>query len=218
MRGGYALATALGLAIGCAGAPAFVCTDSEDCTDGSFTGICQDNGYCSFGDPGCPSGQRYGEHAPGELAETCVDAEGTSTGAESTEGGATTFTTLDATGLEQGTSAADASDGTTSGEGTSTGPSVDDTSGNSTPMTTDSSTSSDTSNCDFEGDPCNSCIYQSCCEELIACAADRVCTCVYECVGMMGMTEGQCIELCGTSLAREQLAECIVVSCEMICV
>jgi hypothetical protein len=40
---------------------------------GERMGRCQRNGYCSFDDPACPSGQRYGEHAGDGLAGVCVD-------------------------------------------------------------------------------------------------------------------------------------------------
>lgn len=217
MRGRYALATALGLAIGCAGTPAFVCRDSDDCANGSFTGICEDNGYCSFGDPGCPSGQRFGDHAPGDLAGTCVDAEGTSTGAATTEGGATTFATLDGASVEPGTSDDSSSDRTTTGDDTTTGHSVDDTSGNSMPTTLDSTSDTMPTNCDFQGDPCNECIYESCCDQVLACATDEVCMCFFDCIAMMAMTQGQCLELCGPSQVLDELNACITVSCEMIC-
>lgn len=50
---------------------AFVCTSSEQCTNG---GLCQTTGFCSFEDSTCPSGQRYGT-ASGGLGDVCVGAE-----------------------------------------------------------------------------------------------------------------------------------------------
>jgi Tol biopolymer transport system component len=52
-------------------AAAFVCSTSDQCTSG---GICQPAGFCSFDDPTCQSGQRYGA-ASGELGGVCVGAE-----------------------------------------------------------------------------------------------------------------------------------------------
>jgi Tol biopolymer transport system component len=55
----------------CVAPPAsFRCASSDQCAGG----VCQPNGSCSFGDPACPSGQRYGS-ASGELAGVCVGAD-----------------------------------------------------------------------------------------------------------------------------------------------
>lgn len=73
------------LAAACPSPAAFECIDDGQCG----TGTCQtDVGYCSFDDPECPSGQRFGEHAAGGLAGTCVEIE-LDTG--STSGGTTTM-------------------------------------------------------------------------------------------------------------------------------
>ena len=48
-------------------------------------GTCEPAGYCSFADEACESGRRYGEHAPGDLAGTCVVGEA-ETGSGSTGG------------------------------------------------------------------------------------------------------------------------------------
>jgi len=52
-------------------ATAFLCANSDQCTGG---GVCQTTGLCSFEDPTCMSGQRYGA-ASGDLSQLCVDAE-----------------------------------------------------------------------------------------------------------------------------------------------
>jgi len=52
-------------------AAAFRCSSSEQCTGG---GICQPTGFCSFDDPACASGQRYGA-ASGDLGGVCVGSE-----------------------------------------------------------------------------------------------------------------------------------------------
>jgi len=76
------IASWLGAAMGCVSAGAFECESSEQCSIGEVVGTCQSSGFCSFGDVSCDSGQRYGEHAPGGLAQACVPVEvvGTSTG------------------------------------------------------------------------------------------------------------------------------------------
>jgi hypothetical protein len=49
--------------------------------DADRGGVCQPTGFCSFPDPSCESGQRYGAHAGERLAERCVvDGEGSSSG------------------------------------------------------------------------------------------------------------------------------------------
>jgi hypothetical protein len=60
------------LLVGC-GEAVFQCSSSEDCT-GDEGGFCEPNGYCSFDDPMCPSGRRYGAFAGGGLAGTCTPA------------------------------------------------------------------------------------------------------------------------------------------------
>ncbi|MEM6990104.1 MAG: hypothetical protein AAF721_06395 [Myxococcota bacterium] len=61
-----------GLAIACHGGGAFECATDQQCTNAGATGLCQPEGYCSFADDVCPSGQRYGEHAGAGLAAACV--------------------------------------------------------------------------------------------------------------------------------------------------
>ncbi len=80
-RGGSEVAKlgGLGLMLGmlASGCPrsAFECLEDAQCTDDSGQGRCETNGYCSFPDPECPSGRRYGEHSAGDLAGGCVDSE-----------------------------------------------------------------------------------------------------------------------------------------------
>lgn len=50
----------------------FTCETSDQCTVG---GTCQPNGFCSFPDSTCPTGQRYGEAAGNDLANRCVGDE-----------------------------------------------------------------------------------------------------------------------------------------------
>lgn len=49
-------------------AAVFRCSSSDQCTG---AGICQPTGFCSFSDPACSSGQRYGM-ASGDLGGVCV--------------------------------------------------------------------------------------------------------------------------------------------------
>ena len=75
---------------------AFACTDDSECEPG-IGGRCEPSGFCSFPDPECDSGYRYGDHAANGLAQQCVDpvpmatttASGASTGSEG-DGGSTT--------------------------------------------------------------------------------------------------------------------------------
>ncbi len=102
----------LGLALltGC-GSP-YVCSEPSDCIDGDVVGVCQGGGACSFPDPLCESGQRYGGHS-GSLAGMCVPPEA---GAE------TTATTLreSSSGSSDGLTAPDAAGSGTGTEGDAT--------------------------------------------------------------------------------------------------
>lgn len=69
-------------AAGC-GAPSFACRDAQQCSLVA-NGVCQPDGYCSYPDGACPSGQRFSEHA-GSLAGQCVEpGAGSSSGPEPT--------------------------------------------------------------------------------------------------------------------------------------
>ena len=54
------------------GGGAYRCERDDQCTGG---GTCQSTGFCSFSDPNCPSGQRYGESS-GPLSKSCVGETG----------------------------------------------------------------------------------------------------------------------------------------------
>lgn len=66
------LVACLALATGCEASAVFQCQSEVQCTLDGKAGTCEPNGYCSFADPTCPSGQRYGDQAPGGLAGGCV--------------------------------------------------------------------------------------------------------------------------------------------------
>ncbi len=76
------------VAVSCGGNEVFACLDDDACAEG----ICQPEGYCSFPDDACPSGQRFGEFAGDGLAGTCVGERGTSTSGEVTTTTATATT------------------------------------------------------------------------------------------------------------------------------
>lgn len=57
---------------GCTVQGEFHCTADDDCVFHGTPGRCEATSYCSFPDPACATGHRYGEHAGGEYAERCV--------------------------------------------------------------------------------------------------------------------------------------------------
>ncbi len=119
MRGGlvgFVLAQLPGGA--CGGGGDFQCVSDTQCGDGQ----CQPDGFCSFPDGECESGQRYGEFAREGLARQCVPASETSdsTG-EAPQTSSTTATTLALTSGGSSSSSStgdepDASSGGSSGE------------------------------------------------------------------------------------------------------
>ncbi len=68
-----------GLGIACGSSGAFPCSANEQCGAG---GRCEAQGFCSFPDDACPSGQRFGEHAGDGLQGECTDPPAASTGLE----------------------------------------------------------------------------------------------------------------------------------------
>jgi hypothetical protein len=70
VRGWSALALAL-VAPGCLRATTHVCVTDADCGNG---GRCEPSGFCSFTDPACDGGRRYGDGAGG-LAGVCLGDE-----------------------------------------------------------------------------------------------------------------------------------------------
>ncbi len=65
------LATCIVLGSGCT-QETFFCDTPEDCASEGGGGACESTGYCSFPDPECDTGRRYGDLAPSGLAGTCV--------------------------------------------------------------------------------------------------------------------------------------------------
>ncbi|MEM6990606.1 MAG: hypothetical protein AAF721_08920 [Myxococcota bacterium] len=100
---------------GCPTETSFVCGDDSQCV-GADQGMCQPNGFCSFPDDECPTGQRYGKQAPSTLAGQCVPVMGAGTGSG---------------GQDDDGSGGGAADGTSGGsddaadDGSDTGPAVE---------------------------------------------------------------------------------------------
>jgi hypothetical protein len=62
------------LATGCRPQSSFECTVDAQCSKSNVQGTCEENGFCSFPDPTCPSGRRFGDLA-GDLANMCVPSQ-----------------------------------------------------------------------------------------------------------------------------------------------
>ena len=105
-----AVGALLGASLGCVSGSVFQCEQAEDCHDHGTNGVCQPDGYCSFPDDTCPSGQRYGDLAGGSLAGQCVPTAG------GTEDTGPLPGTDDSGDDEPGTSTIALDDGTTTDE------------------------------------------------------------------------------------------------------
>lgn len=150
-------AAAMAVVAGCKSG-SFACENDQSCrSDGQ--GWCEADGACSFADPTCPSGRRYGDLGPADIAGECVPGTGTdatsggggSTSAEET--GAETVASLEGNPLETTTNAE--VDTSTTGVGTTA--SLDDTSGSTTSATTSPSTSGPDTLTGNDGDPYGQC-------------------------------------------------------------
>lgn len=88
----------------------FTCEDSSQCGGTDSPGTCELSGFCSFPDPECDSGQRYGGLA-GSLSNACVNPQptGTETSTETTT--TTTATTPSASTGSESTSTSTTSEG-----------------------------------------------------------------------------------------------------------
>ena len=124
----------------CSGCPqeTFFCDTPEDCASEGGGGACESTGYCSFPDPECDTGRRYGDLAPSGLAGTCVPQ--TSDTDVSTGVGATSVASTSG-------STSSTSDPSTVSETTSTDTTVTPTSGPPTSGTDGSSTTDDIPAC-----------------------------------------------------------------------
>lgn len=76
MWGIRALAIAVVVAaLGCANRTPYSCASSSQCVLAGEAGRCEPEGFCSFSDSQCESGQRFEPKAGGGLAGTCVAVE-----------------------------------------------------------------------------------------------------------------------------------------------
>ena len=103
------------LALSCGGGQVFACADDSACAGG----VCQPEGFCSFPDESCDSGQRFGEFAGDGLAGVCVGTAGTSTTGE-------TSTTAMSTSSISTSAPADSSTGLAVDDSGTTGPGCPD--------------------------------------------------------------------------------------------
>ena len=74
---------------GCVKLDSFACAQSSECQNGDLLGTCEPAGLCSFPDPMCPSGKKYGELA-GEQSGQCVGDGGSSSSGASSPTSSTT--------------------------------------------------------------------------------------------------------------------------------
>lgn len=74
--------------LGCSDPQAFPCSEDAQCNDGRVQGRCEAAGWCSFADPDCPSGQKFGAHAGNGLAQSCVP-QSSAMGSTGPSGGST---------------------------------------------------------------------------------------------------------------------------------
>ena len=65
---------------GCVKLESFACGQSSECRNGDLLGTCEPAGLCSFPDPMCPSGKKYGELAGDQSGQCVGDGSGTSSG------------------------------------------------------------------------------------------------------------------------------------------
>lgn len=56
----------------CVSTGEFNCNSDEQCVNGAELGCCEANGFCSFPDDTCKSGQRYGNLASADFAGQCT--------------------------------------------------------------------------------------------------------------------------------------------------
>ncbi len=131
VRLGIVCAVAALLAVPACGASVFQCMTTEDCA-GHPGGSCEASGHCSFPDETCPSGRRYGEFAPAEFSEACVDPDaGTSTSTVSGSGTSSSGTTtlVPGTGLSGSSGSTGMTDASTSAVVTMSGTTGEPTQG-----------------------------------------------------------------------------------------
>ncbi len=135
----------------------FVCSSNAECTEAEG-GRCEASGACSFPDPTCPTGRRYGEAGNPQVAGACVPPEDVgSTGATGDEASSTANSQ---SGGAASTSTTDL--GTTTLDGSSSG-------GSSSGGSSESSTGGDASSSSTGSEPPPPDLYAAC-DELADCS------------------------------------------------
>lgn len=205
--GARVIAIGVLLLVGC-GESIYACHGDASCKDGDRTGRCEPNGACSFPDPECPSGYRFGAHASNGLAGECVPDDpiaGTATGSTSTTvSSSTTSTTRDVT--SEGEAEATTFDKTTSSDGESTAA----TTMPITDTAADSSSGAPATTGPSPGDPYGSC-------ERAECIAGSQC----EPIGSLPLTcapECDSDAECPAPLAGEAIPTCVGMGSDKWCV
>lgn len=128
------------LGAGGCGKDYFVCTQDSECTQ-EEGGRCEPSGACSFPDPSCPTGRRYGEEGNPQVAGNCVpESDIGSTGVVATESGTGSSSTQVGSSDGSGTSgttsnATETMTGSTGGNTSTGGESTSSTGGGSSSST-----------------------------------------------------------------------------------
>ncbi len=124
--------TAAALALGivthasACGEAAYTCEMSSQCVDGPIVGECQPDGFCSFPDDRCASGQRYGRSS-GTAAGQCVMPTDAGTAGASSESGTSLGSgTHGSSGPRRDASSAPDDDGSSAGATATTTHSAED--------------------------------------------------------------------------------------------
>ena len=123
-----------------------------------------------------------------------------------------------------GTAPADTGDGSSTGTlGASSGSTSESGSGSGEHGTTTGTTTDETTAAEdacapsIDDTECTSCTKTACCEELAACAADSVCTCIHECHAA-GTPIAMCMTRCGDDGGANEARElCVHDSCTPPC-
>jgi hypothetical protein len=188
---------------GCIKLDSFSCAQSSECQSGDLLGTCEPAGLCSFPDPMCPSGKKYGELA-GDQSGQCVGDSGGSSGG-TTPPTTSPTTSVSATGSSTFDPATDPGsdttfDPTTGLTGTSdvttlttTDPSTT-TTASTDPVTTDP----ETTNGPTCGNVGEACVNGACCGPCAACQ-DNICQ-----PGDLNFAKLNCGGACSTCTADGQ--------------
>ncbi len=226
MRTGFGLSLAIGLSwalvVACGSTDAFVCMDDSVCVNEGIGGVCQPLGYCSFPDPTCDSGYRYGDNAREDVAMQCVpvDEPLPTSGPETSESATTTMAPPETSG----STSLGAADSSSSSTATTTG--IDPGTGSSTGTTSDDGSSGGSSSCTQKScAACHDCVdvdRGGCAPEFAACMASLGCSAVVQCLADCGLM-GLCFDPCcdgaddATIAAAEALATCRATACADAC-